>query len=129
MKLAVTLSLLALALSDIAQAGCTLYQHRDYGGSYYELGDNTSVVMARGAAYCESTSSGGRHGNPKSGGCQEEAPSWNDQVSSFRVTSGCKLTLWQHINKGGARFVRSNNVKYVGGSWNDQASEALCSCN
>jgi hypothetical protein len=129
MKTAITIFVSALAVSDIAQAGCTLYQHRDYGGSSYALADNSSVVMANNAARCESTASGGRHGAGSPGGCQEEAPSWNDQVSSFRVSSGCTLTMWQHIGEGGARFVRSNNVKFVGSSWNDQASEARCSCN
>jgi hypothetical protein len=55
-------------------------------------------------------------------------PSWNDQVSSFKVSQGCTLTLWQHVNQGGAQFKSAKSYKYVGSGWNDQASEAYCYC-
>lgn len=99
-----------------AQAGCTVYQHRDYGGSSWALDHNGTLQMA-GERLCHSQY-----------GCNDYAPSWNDQISSFRVTAGCTIELSQHTHGGGAKMVRSNSVKYVGGGWNDQASWVECYC-
>lgn len=109
--------------SAYASAGCTLFQHRDFGGSRYNLGHLDRMIMVRG----EST---GCTTNGHGGGCESTLyePSWNDQVSSFKVTPGCTLTMWQHVNQSGARFHTSKSYRYVGDRWNDQASEALCVC-
>jgi syncollin len=120
-------SVLALACSTAisaeALAACTIYQHRDYGGSHWTLGHLDRMKMVDGESLGCTTNG---HGS----GCESTLyePSWNDQVSSFRVSGGCTLSLWQHIDEGGARFRSSRSYKYVGGSWNDQASEALCMC-
>jgi hypothetical protein len=60
------------------------------------------------------------------GGCESTIynASWNDQVSSFKVTPGCTLTLWQHINQRGGRFGSSQSYRYVGGGWNDELPQA-----
>jgi syncollin len=106
-----------------AQAGCRIFQHRDYGGSGYTLNHLERMKMVRGESLGCTT-------NGHGGGCESTIynASWNDQLSSFKVTQGCTLTLWQHVNAGGARFRSSTSYKYVGDSWNDQASEALCMC-
>lgn len=123
----ITLAAVALAAvvaSSTAYAGCTLYQHRDYGGSKWGLDHFERMKMVNGESLGCTT-------NGHGGGCESVTynPSWNDQVSSFRVTPGCTLTLWQHVNQGGARFRSSTSYKYVGDRWNDQASEALCMCH
>ncbi len=107
----------------VADAGCRLFQHRDYGGSGYTLNHLDRMIMVEG----EST---GCTTNGHGGGCESTIynASWNDQVSSFKVTPGCTLTLWQHVNQGGGRFRSSKSYLYVGGNWNDEASEALCMC-
>ena len=107
-----------------ANAGCTLYQHRDYGGSHWSLSDFERMVMTNGESLGCTT-------NGHGGGCESTTyePSWNDQVSSFRVSQGCTLSLWVDVNEGGARFRSDTSYKYVGGRWNDKASEALCMCN
>lgn len=107
----------------VANAGCTLFQHRDYRGSSYTLDHFERMIMVNGESLGCTT-------NGHGGGCESTTyePSWNDQVSSFKVTPGCTLTMWQHINQGGARFRSSVSYKYVGSRWNDQASEALCMC-
>jgi syncollin len=117
------LALIAVAIPSTAYATCTLYQHRDYRGSHYALGNGDGMKMVNGETRCHSVS----HGS--GGSCTYYEPSWNDQVSSFRVRNGCTLTLWQHVNRGGARFRSSDSYTYVGGGWNDQASEARCTCN
>jgi hypothetical protein len=99
--------------------GCTLYEHRDYGGASYKLGDKDTLVMAGDSNV---------GGSVSNGGSISYEPWWNDKVSSFKVTDGCTLTLWQHINEGGAVFNASKSYIFVGSSWNDQASEAYCSC-
>jgi hypothetical protein len=112
--------LIAMTITpSVAQAGCTLFQHRDYGGSSYYLQDHDDMKMVDG----EST------------GCQPSPcwsilfePSWNDQVSSFQVDPGCTITLWQHVNQLGAYFRTWRSYLYVGDDWNDEASEATCTC-
>jgi syncollin len=115
-------AVISIAVPSTAYAGCTLYQHRDYGGARYGLDGGDGMRMVRGETICTAVSHG------PGGGCTYSEPSWNDQVSSFRVTNGCTLTLWQHIDKRGARFRSDRSYKYVGSSWNDEASEASCSC-
>ncbi|CCJ06009.1 hypothetical protein [Methylocystis sp. SC2] len=106
-----------------AQATCRIFQHRDYGGSGYTLHNFERMKMVRGESLGCTT-------NGHGGGCESTIynPSWNDHVSSFRVKNGCTLTLWQHVNQGGARFRSNRSYRYVGDRWNDQASEALCTC-
>ncbi len=106
-----------------AQAPCRIFQHRDYGGSGYTLHNFERMKMVRGESLGCTT-------NGHGGGCESTIynSSWNDHVSSFRVKNGCTLTLWQHVNQGGARFRSNRSYRYVGDRWNDQASEALCMC-
>lgn len=48
---------------------------------------------------------------------------WNDVVSSARVTSGCGLTLYQNTNLGGASLsISPPGTTYVGNTMNDTAS-------
>ncbi|MGJ0426688.1 hypothetical protein [Methylocystis sp.] len=105
------------------QATCRIFQHRDYGGSGYTLHNFERMKMVRGESLGCTT-------NGHGGGCESTIynPSWNDHVSSFRVKNGCTLTLWQHVNEGGARFRSNRSYRYVGDRWNDKASEALCMC-
>jgi syncollin len=105
-----------LALWSTAQAGCTVYQHRDYGGSSWSLDHNGTLQMA-GERQCHSQY-----------GCNDYEPSWNDQISSFRVDGGCVIELWQHTHRGGAKFNADKSYKYVGSRWNDQASWVECYC-
>lgn len=111
------------AVSVPAQAACRIFQHRDYGGAGYTLHHMERMKMVRGESLGCTT-------NGHGGGCESTIykPSWNDQVSSFKVTQGCTITLWQHVNEGGARFRSNRSYKYVGSGWNDQASEVLCMC-
>jgi hypothetical protein len=113
---------LALSVSTVAVAAphptCTLYQDRDFGGSHWVLlnGDDLQMI------------------NPPSVGTSDAVhrylynASWNDQVSSFRVSPGCTLTLWEDVGKGGHYFRSNRSYSYVGSAWNDKASEALCEC-
>ncbi|MGI8641446.1 MAG: hypothetical protein ACR2MG_16050 [Pyrinomonadaceae bacterium] len=107
----------------VANANCRIFQHRDYGGLGYTLNHLERMIMVKGESIGCTT-------NDHGGGCESIIynASWNDQISSFKVTSGCTLTLWQHINEGGSRFRSSRSYLYVGSRWNDQASEALCTC-
>lgn len=110
---------LGLALPAVVHAGCTIYEHRDYGGWALKIGDQQRVRMTDPPAIDTATS----HGEVTT-----YEPGWNDDLSSFKVTPGCRLTLWQHAGPGGPRFARSNSVAYIGDAWNDEASEALCTC-
>ncbi|MBG0792991.1 hypothetical protein IYY11_06255 [Methylocystis sp. H62] len=126
MKACYTAAALTAALlffSPSAQATCRIFQHRDYGGSGYTLHNFERMKMVRGESLGCTT-------NGHGGGCESTIynPSWNDNVSSFRVKDGCTLTLWQHVNQGGSRFRSNRSYRYVGDRWNDQASEALCMC-
>jgi hypothetical protein len=99
---------------------CTLYQHRDFGGSHYVLHSGDVMYMVRDPDPSIGTSDGIHNFIYDA--------SWNDQLSSLKVSGGCVLTLWEHVNRGGHRFVADNSVPYVGEGWNDKASQADCSC-
>src|SRR5262245_19656118 len=106
--------------SIAAEAGCQIYQHRDYRGSVLNLRGGDTLQVA--GEPCGSTGSEGR---------RRYEPSWNDQVSSFKVTSGCTITLWENAKAfgGGGHHFRSNtSYKYVGSAWNDKTSFVECSC-
>lgn len=115
---------IALLATNSAFAGCTLYQHRDYGGSHYSLGHFDRMKMVNGESLGCTTNG---HGN----GCESTIyePSWNDELSSYRVSNGCRITMWQHVNEGGARWRSHKSYKYVGSRWNDEVSEVLCMCS
>ena len=97
---------------------CTLYEDRDFGGARWMLRNGDVMRMIRQP---EVGTSDGIHRFIYQ-------PSWNDMVSSFKVDSGCTLTLWEHINRGGSYFRATKSRTYVGDSWNDKASEAVCEC-
>ena len=107
----------ATILPLAAEAGCNLFEDRDYGGASWYMEPYERLIMVDGESV----------GTTTSGNTYYEA-SWNDSVSSFRLDSGCTLTLWIDVNEGGAHFRSSRSYRYVGGAWNDEASEALCTC-
>ena len=113
----------SVAFAAPASAGCTVYQHRDYGGAHWGLGNDDELQMG-GEPMGKTTSDG-------PGGQIYFRPDWNDQISSFKVTKGCRITLWQHAGTrgGGATFKASKSYSYVGDNWNDQASWAYCGCS
>ena len=112
-----------LLIPAIAEASCTIYEHRDYGGAKFTLYGNDRIIMAQGESIGVTTN--GHGGNDYR---ELYRPSWNDAVSSFRVTEGCTITLWEHINQGGARWRTYKSYVYVGDGWNDEVSEVLCTC-
>ena len=103
---------------SVANATCTIYQHRDYGGAHWTLqnGDDMKMIQEPDVG-----TSDGIHRFLYD-------PSWNDQVSSFKVNGACTLTLWEHVNQGGSHFRSTRSYSYVGSAWNDKASEAICEC-
>jgi len=114
----VALAILSAPVAAYA-AGCTVYQHRDYEGPSYHLNHNEEMVMTRRPELGVSTSHGPR---------TYYTPSWNDKVSSFKVTTGCTITLYQHINREGSSWEATTSYRYVGKSWNDQTSQVTCYC-
>jgi hypothetical protein len=107
----------------VANASCSIFEHRDYGGASFTLNDMERLVMVNGENLGCTT-------NGYGGSCERTIykAAWNDHVSSFRVTEGCTITMWEHINEGGARWRSSKSFVYVGDSWNDEVSEVFCSC-
>jgi peptidase inhibitor family I36 len=108
------------ASSIAAEATCTVYQHRDYKGSHWTLRGREALQVA--GEPCGATGGDYRI---------YYQPSWNDQVSSFRVTNGCTITLWEHARGcgGGGHHFRSNrSYTYVGDAWNDKTSFVDCVC-
>jgi hypothetical protein len=106
-----------------AQADCTIYQHRDYGGVHWQMERNSFMQMGGGEEIGASVS----HGTAPT---SYYRPDWNDQVSSFRVSGGCTIVLYQHAGTWGygATFRSNRSYRYVGDRWNDQASWAECNC-
>ncbi len=115
-------ALLSVALNctpAAAAGGCTVYEHRDLKGAKFNLSHAESMQMGG-----EEIGSNFR--------TYYYVPRWNDKISSFKVSSGCTITLWQHVGAysgAGPRYVRSGKIVwYMGSAWNDQASWVDCSC-
>jgi hypothetical protein len=120
---AVLFTVAVFSTPAITEAGCAIFEHRDYGGAKFSLGDNDRIIMAAGESIGVTT-----NGHGGSDYSIRYRPAWNDAVSSFQVTPGCTITLWEHINEGGARWRTYKSYKYVGDAWNDEVSEVLCTC-
>lgn len=104
-------------------AACTVYQHRDHQGAAFNLGPGDRLQMA--GERCGHTVSHGRAPTI------HYHPSWNDQISSFKVRSGCTIRLHEHAHGcggSGATFVSDKSYTYVGSGWNDKASHVECWC-
>ena len=82
-------------------AGCTLYEHVNYGGGAYRLRPN-SVVNA--------------------------LPGFNDRASSARVSGSCTLELYEHDDHRGERRILRQDTSEFGHGWNDRVSSAKCWC-
>ena len=119
---AVLFTVAVFSTPAITEASCTIFEHRDYGGAKFTLHDNDRIIMAQGESIGMTTNG---HGG---GYTIRYRPAWNDVVSSFSVTEGCTITLWEHINEGGARWRTYKSYRYVGDAWNDEVSEVLCTC-
>ena len=119
---AVLFTVAVLFTPAIAEAGCTIFEHRDYGGAKFTLQDNDRLVMVQGESIGVTTN--GHGGSSRT----LYRAAWNDHLSSFQVTQGCTITLWEHIDQGGARWRTYKSYKYVGDAWNDEVSEVLCTC-
>ncbi|WP_246675317.1 peptidase inhibitor family I36 protein [Mesorhizobium sp. B2-3-4] len=113
----VAIGMLASA-ANAASRTCTIYSDRDFGGSHWTLGSGDDMKMVNAP---DVGISDGIHRFIYE-------PSWNDQVSSFKVKRGCTITLWEHVDRGGHHFRSSSSYSYVGSGWNDKASEAECDC-
>ena len=92
-----------LATPAEAFNGCSLYEHANWVGSEFRMGRNYQTRYVGDA--------------------------FNDKASSVSVPSGCRLTVWQHANFGGAvRHFSGGDYAYVGDLWNDQISSVRCRC-
>ena len=109
------LALLAslLGASAALADACILYEHRDYGGAAITLYSGHRLVAVDNDFQTTTTTYDG---------------AWNDDISSFQTTGACELTAWEHVNEGGASWRTSKSYRYVGDDWNDQISEAFCTC-
>lgn len=120
-----TATVAALVLQPLAAfAGCTVYEHENMGGASWYL-DAGEILLGISEELYGCTNNG--HGDP----CvivQYTEPSWNDVVSSYEVDSGCRITMYEHVEKGGARWRSWDSYDYVGDDWNDVASEVSCYC-
>ena len=104
-----------------AQAGCRLYQERNFSGPAYTLGslDRLKMTPPSDAAGCDGAA------------CGRVAyeTSWNNRVSSFKVSEGCTLTLWRAGDDNGAHLRATRSALAMGPAWDNAASEALCQCH
>ncbi|MBB3195438.1 beta/gamma crystallin domain-containing protein [Roseateles terrae] len=81
---------------------CYAYEHRGFDGDRYTL------KRKRIANYV-----GGK---------------FNDKISSFRVSPGCKIVAWEHRDQKGAQITFNSDAEYVGDAWNDRISSFACRC-
>ena len=91
----------ACGSAETAATGCMAYEHRDFDGRRQDLGRNRHFPYV-----------GDR---------------MNDKISSFRVSRGCRVRVWEHRNKGGASTT-FGECQYIGDAWNDDISSWSCIC-
>ncbi len=103
-----------------AEAGCRLYQEPNYGGAAYTLGSLDRLRMTP----AETSACTG----PECGRVVYEA-SWNNRISSFKVSEGCTLTLWRAGDEKHAHLRATRSALAMGRTWDNAASEALCQCH
>jgi hypothetical protein len=58
---------------------------------------------------------------------------WNDEISSMRVSPRCRLRVWDHAGKRGSHLTystggRSREVSWMGMLWDDRVSSLSCTC-
>lgn len=110
-----------------SEAGCLIFQERDYQGSALSLRSSEILKMSDSSVtsepfFCAEPD--------EASGCDQVIydSSWNDRVSSFKLGEGCTLTLWQDTDQGGARLRAARDYLFVGRAWDNAASEARCMC-
>lgn len=91
----------ACSNAETAATGCMAYEHRDFDGRRQDLGRNRHFSYV-----------GDR---------------MNDKISSFRVSRGCHVVVWEHRNKGGVS-TGFDECQYIGDDWNDSISSWSCIC-
>ncbi|MBF0313965.1 MAG: hypothetical protein HQK50_10415 [Oligoflexia bacterium] len=122
MKNKVTLKLtaifvLSLTLSShlttpvMAECSCTIYEHPYFQGQ--------SAVITKGNHWRRFT----QYVCPDGWGC------WNDLVSSVKVSPGCALKVWEHIDEEGSSIIFDQDydgLYFEGVQWGDRMSSAWC---
>ncbi|WP_442967318.1 peptidase inhibitor family I36 protein [Pseudomonas sp. WJP1] len=81
--------------------GCVAYEHADFDGRHQDLRPNHIKTYV-----------GDR---------------MNDKISSFRVSPGCRVVVWEDRDKGGASQA-FGECQYIGDDWNDDISSWQCEC-
>lgn len=81
--------------------GCIAYEHADFDGMRQDLGRNRIYNYV--------------------------GDKMNDNISSFRVSAGCRVIAWEHRDRGGASKV-FGECSYIGDDWNDSISSWQCQC-
>ena len=99
---ALTLGLITLTSATKAEAGCVMYEHRDYRGDRYYLHPGEQVFYV--------------------------GDDWNDEVSSVNLSAGCHLRVYEHDDFRGEQKTFTRRSQYIGNLWNDEISSAVCSC-
>ena len=98
-KMIIAAWFLPLVFPVLAQANCQLFEHSNYQGASL-LKANANVPWV---------------GN-----------TWNDRVSSVRLTGGSRLKIWLHKDYGGDQRDINSSTSYIGDLWNDQLSSFNC---
>jgi hypothetical protein len=104
---------LLLGTSEAWADECILYEHRDFGGYSLTLYPGHRLIAIDNDFQTTTTT---------------YDSAWNDDISSFRTTGSCELTVWEHVNEDGDSWRTTDSYRYVGDAWNDTISEALCVC-
>jgi hypothetical protein len=81
---------------------CYAYKHRGFRGDRYTLGRKKIATYV--------------------------GDKFNDKISSFRVSPGCKIVAWEHRDRKGAVVTFNSDAEYVGDDWNDRISSFACRC-
>ncbi|MCL4065197.1 hypothetical protein M3484_01225 [Pseudomonas sp. GX19020] len=102
--------------------GCQVFEHKDFKGRSYVLTSGMMLIAADDPGY-RSTTNG--HSFQYT---EVFSRRWNDDIGSVKMGPGCRVTLYEHVDKRGKSKTFSGNTARLGW-WNDEAGRASCLCD
>lgn len=87
---------------SIGFRGCAYYEHEGFQGMRADLGAGRALPAV--------------------------GPMWNDRISSFICSQGCRAIAFEHTNFAGMMTTYGGFASYVSDAWNDQISSLVINC-
>ncbi|NPD17775.1 hypothetical protein HOY34_21655 [Xinfangfangia sp. D13-10-4-6] len=102
--------------------GCQVFEHKDFKGRSYVMPSGVMLIAANDPGYRTTTNG---HSFEY---IEVFSRRWNDDIGSVKMGPGCRVTLYEHVDKRGKSKTFAGNTARLGW-WNDEAGRASCLCD